>query len=56
MILTEIKKVGLPVIGLVNSDCPFEIEYPLFAQEQSFANVHFLCHFLATLLAKEMVQ
>jgi len=55
MVLTEIKKVGLPVIGLVNSNCNFEIEYPIFAQDQSFSSVHFFCHFLATLIAKEMV-
>ena len=55
MILAEIKKIGLPVIGLVNSDCRFEIEYPIFAQDQSFSSIHFFCHFLATLIAKELV-
>ena len=55
MILREIKKVGLPVIGLVNSDCHLEIEYPIFAQDQSFSSVHFFCQFLAVLIAKEMV-
>ena len=55
MILSEITKVGLPVIGLVNSQCHFEIDYPIFAQDQSFSSVHFFCHFLATLIAKEMV-
>ena len=55
MILSEIKKVGLPVIGLVNSHCRFEIEYPIFAQDQNFSSVHFFCYFLATLIAKETV-
>jgi len=55
MILSEIKKIGLPVIGLVNSDCHFEIEYPIFAQDQNFSSVHFFCYFLATLIAKETV-
>ena len=54
MILSEIQKTGLPILGLVNSNCSSEIEYPLFAQDQSFASVHFFCHFLATLIAKEM--
>jgi len=55
MILGEAKKVGLPVIGLVNSQCHFDLEYPIFAQDQNVSCVHFFCHFLATLIAKEMV-
>jgi ribosomal protein S2 len=55
MILSEIKKIGLPVIGLVNSHCHLEIEYPIFAQDQNFSSVHFFCYFLATLVAKETV-
>jgi ribosomal protein S2 len=56
MIITETKKVGLPVIGLVNSGCQLSIDYPIFAQDTSIHSVHFFCHFLATLIAKEMVQ
>ena len=55
MILQETQKVGLPVIGLVNSHCRNEIDYPIFAQDQTFQSVYFFCHFLATLIAKEMV-
>lgn len=55
MILKEAKKVGLPVMGLVNSSTPFQVDYPIFAQEQTIQSVHFFCHFLATLIAKEMV-
>jgi len=55
MILKETQKVGLPVLGLVNSHCSFEIDYPIFAQDQSISNIYFFCHFLATLIAKEMV-
>lgn len=55
MILSEIQKVGLPVLGLVNSDCSVEIDYPIFAQDQTFSSIHFFCHFLATLIAKEML-
>ena len=56
MIITETKKVGLPVIGLVNSGCQLSIDYPIFAQDTSIHSVYFFCHFLATLIAKEMVQ
>ena len=55
MILKEAQKVGLPVIGLVNSNCLLEIDYPIFAQEETQQSVHFFCHFLAILIAKEAV-
>jgi len=55
MILYEAQKVGIPIIGLVNSSCYLEIDYPIFAQDQTFHSVHFFCHFLATLIAKEIV-
>ena len=55
MILKEAKKVGLPVIGLINSNCSVEIDYPIFAQDQTPQSVHFFCHFLAILIAKETV-
>lgn len=56
MIVDEAKKIGLPIIGLVNSDCYFEIDYPIFAQNQTIHSVYFFCHFLAVLIAKEMVH
>jgi ribosomal protein S2 len=55
MILSEIVKIGIPVMGLVNSHCTLEIDYPVFAQDQTISSVYFFCHFLATLIAKEMV-
>jgi hypothetical protein len=55
MILKEARTVGLPVIGLVNSNCLVEIDYPIFAQDQTLQSVHFFCHFLAILIAKETV-
>jgi len=55
MILKEARTVGLPVIGLVNSNCLVEIDYPIFAQDQTVQSVHFFCHFLAILIAKETV-
>jgi ribosomal protein S2 len=56
MILNEARKVGLPVIGLVNSDCSFEIDYPIFAQDETLQSIYFFCHFLAVLIAKETVS
>ena len=53
MILKEAKTVGLPVIGLVNSNCSMEIEYPIFAQNQTGESIHFFCQFLASLIVKE---
>jgi len=42
-------------MGMVNSHCSFEIDYPIFAQDQTFESVHFFCCFLATLIAKENI-
>jgi hypothetical protein len=55
MILKEVRRVGLPVMGLVNSNCSMEIDYPIFAQNQNLQSIHFFCHFLAALIAKETV-
>jgi ribosomal protein S2 len=56
MIIEETNISGIPVIGLVNSDCKSEIAYPIFANDQSSHSVHFFCHFLANLIAKEVVK
>jgi Ribosomal protein S2 len=56
MIVDETNRVGIPVIGLVNSQCPLDIPYPIFANDQSIYSIHFFCHFLAALIAKEMVK
>jgi ribosomal protein S2 len=55
-ILEETKEVGIPVLGLVSSDCQLNIDYPILAQDMSIHIVHFFCHFMATLIAKEMVK
>jgi len=55
MILKEAKKVGLPIMGLVNSNCSVEIDYPIFAQDEILQNIHFFCHFLAVSIAKETI-
>ncbi len=56
MIVSEAKKIGVPVMGLVNSACQLDIDYPIFAQDTSIHTVHFFCHFIASLIAKEMIQ
>lgn len=56
MIIEETNMSGIPVIGLVNSDCKLDITYPIFGNDQSIHSVHFFCHFLATLIAKEIVK
>jgi len=43
-------------MGLVNSACQLDIDYPIFAQDTSIHTVHFFCHFVAALIAKEMIQ
>lgn len=55
-ILGEIKEAGVPILGLVSSDCQLQIDYPIFAQDMSVSLVHFFCHFMATLIAKEMAK
>jgi hypothetical protein len=55
MIVKEAKKINLPIMGMVNSHCNVEIDYPIFAQDQTLQSVHFFCCFLATLIAKEHV-
>jgi ribosomal protein S2 len=53
--VNEAKKIGLPMIGLVNSDCVFEIDYPIFAQDHTLHSIYFFCNFLATLIGKETI-
>jgi ribosomal protein S2 len=55
MIVAEAKKLNLPIVGMVNSHCSLEIDYPIFAQDQTIQSVHFFCYFMATLIAKENV-
>jgi ribosomal protein S2 len=55
-LLEETKEVGIPVLGLVSSDCQLNVDYPILAQDMSIHTVHFFCHFIATLIAKEMVK
>lgn len=55
-ILKETNSVGIPALGLVNSNCNVEIAYPIFANDLSLYSVHFFCHFLSTLILKEFVK
>jgi ribosomal protein S2 len=56
MIIRETNVLGIPVIGLVNSNCQNLIAYPIFANDQSVYSIHFFCHFLSSLITKEIVK
>lgn len=56
MILRETNVLGIPVIGLVNSNCQNLVTYPIFANDQSLYSIHFFCHFLSSLITKEIVK
>jgi len=53
MILKETNSVGIPALGLVNSNCHIEIAYPIFANDLSCFSIHFFCHFVSSLILKE---
>lgn len=55
-IIKETNLLGIPVIGLVNSHCQNLIAYPIFANDQSLQSIHFFCHFLSSLITKEIVK
>ena len=55
-LIAETREMGVPILGLVSSDCQLNIDYPIFSQDMSVAIVHFFCHFLSTLIAKEMAK
>ena len=56
MILRETFGLRIPIIGLINSGCATQITYPIFGNANSLHIVHFFCHFIAVLIAKEIVQ
>jgi ribosomal protein S2 len=56
MILRETFGLRIPIIGLINSGCSTEITYPIFGNANSLHVVHFFCHFIAVLIAKEVAQ
>ena len=56
MIVKETNIRGIPVLGLVNSDCQTEIAYPIFANDLSLYSIHFFCNFLSALITKELVK
>jgi ribosomal protein S2 len=56
MIIKETNAFGIPVLGLVNSNCNSEIAYPIFANDLSIYSIQFFCHFLSTLITKEIVK
>ena len=56
MIIKETNVFGIPVLGLVSSNCQNEISYPIFANDLSIYSIHFFCHFLSVLITKEVVK
>lgn len=56
MIIKETQTFGIPVLGLVSSNCRTEIAYPIFANDLSIYSIHFFCHFLSSLITKELVK
>ena len=56
MIIKETNVFGIPVLGLLNSNCHVEIAYPIFANDVSIFSVHFFCHFLSSLIKKEVLK
>lgn len=56
MIIKETQTFGIPVLGLVSSNCSTEIAYPIFANDFSIYSIHFFCHFLSSLITKELVK
>ena len=56
MIIKETNAFGIPVLGIVNSNCSNEIAYPIFANDFSIYSIHFFCHFLSSLITKEIVK
>lgn len=56
MIVEESKKVGLPVLGLINSDQICLIDYPLIGNSDSIYLVHFFCHFLSIMISKQIIN
>lgn len=56
MIIKETNAFGIPVLGIVSSNCKNEIAYPIFANDFSIYSVHFFCHFLSSLITKEIVK
>ena len=56
MIIKETNILGIPVLGIVNSNCQSEIAYPIFANDFSIYSIHFFCHFLSSLITKEIVK
>jgi ribosomal protein S2 len=56
IIVKETNTAGIPVLGLVNSNSNIEIAYPIFANDCSKTSVFFFCHFLSSLILKELVK
>ena len=56
MIVKETNAFGIPVLGILSSSCNIEIAYPIFANDLSVYSIHFFCHFISSLITKEIFK
>lgn len=55
MIIKEGKQMGIPIIGLINSDELISVDYPIIGNNNSIYLVHFFCYFLAHMISKQIL-
>jgi ribosomal protein S2 len=53
-LIMEFRSLKIPTIGLAGPDEVSLVDYPVLGNNQSIHTVHFFCHFLAVLIAKEI--
>lgn len=53
-VIKESKNLGIPIIGIINSDDAITIDYPFFSNSNAISVVYFFCHFLANLISKQL--
>jgi hypothetical protein len=56
MIITESKKMGIPIVGLIGSESLVSLDYPILGNTNSVYLVHFFCYFLSTLISKQLTN
>jgi len=56
VIIKETNIKGIPVLGIINSNCYTNIAYPVFSNDLSIYSIHFFCHFVSSLITKEIIK
>lgn len=54
MIWKEAKISGIPIIGVVNSDCKLDIEYPILGNDASIDFIYWVCNLISKLIVQEI--